>query len=90
MIYDFDRGQRPTGPQGPIPDHHRVSAIQTVNDGGIYGSTGTISLGITRQMKNNNKLEASLFYEKSLAAVGREKVDMQLFGIRAGYWFNLR
>ena len=25
-----------------------------------------------------------------LAAVGREKVDMQLFGIRAGYWFNLR
>ena len=90
MTYDFDRGQRPMGPMGPIPDHHRVSAIQTVNEGGLFGSTGTVSLGITRQMKNNNKIEASLFYEKSLAAVGREKVDMQLFGIRAGYWFNLR
>jgi hypothetical protein len=88
--YDFDRGQRPLGPQGPMQDHHRVSAIQTVNNQGIYGSTGTISLGITRQLKNNNKIEASLFYEKSLAAVGREQVDMQLFGIRTGYWFNLR
>lgn len=94
LTYDFDRAFDPNqgfGPgPGPNPNHHHVNSIQRVNDQQYYGNTGTVSLGITRLIKNKNKLEASVFYEKSIGDIGQEKLGMQLFGLRAAYWFNLR
>lgn len=82
--YDFDRGIYPG------PDHHRVTSVKETANNGFYGGTGTLSAGITRQIKNKSKLEASVFYEKSFAGVGQEKLGLQLFGLRAAYWFNIR
>ena len=92
LSYDFDRAFDPNqgfGP-GPNPNHHHVNSIQRVNDQKFYGNTSTISLGITRLVKNKNKLEAAVFYEKSIGDIGQEKLGMQLFGLRTAYWFNLR
>ena len=92
--YDFDRGpgpnQMPSPNPGYNPDHHHVNSIAQTIDRDYYGSTGTVSLGLTRLIKDKNKLEASLFYEKSIGTVGQEQLAMQLFGLRTAYWFNLR
>ncbi len=92
--YDFDRGPGAhpilgLGPN-PNPDHHHVTSVQKYSDRYYYGGTGTGSVGITKLMNNNNKIEASLFYEKSLANVSQENLGMQLFGLRTAFWFNLR
>ncbi len=88
--YDFNNkgNYYPNGSSGSSP--HLVDSYKQYDDRYFYGNTSSISLGLTRQMKEKNKLEASVFYEKSLSAVGNEKSGMQLFGLRTAYWFNLR
>ena len=89
--YDFDCGLHPIGGPNPDPDHHRVNSIQKINDRMYYRGTATASVGWTKLVKkNNNKEEASLFYEKRLGTVGQEKLGMQLFGLRTAFWFNPR
>jgi hypothetical protein len=66
--------------------------VTTHDDGFRYfGMTTGAAVGLISKLKNpKNKVEMSLFYERSLGTVGQEYLNMQLAGIRAAYWFKLK
>lgn len=67
-----------------------ISTMEQIDEKIFYGSTLTASVGITRELRDNKKLEASLFFENSLGTMGAEKVGIKLFGIKAAYWFKVK
>lgn len=67
-----------------------ITTMEQIDEKIFYGSTLTASVGITRALRDNKKLEASLFFERSLGNMGAEKVGIKLFGIRAAYWFKVK
>lgn len=67
-----------------------INTIEQVDDNKFYGNTISASAGVTRALRENRKLEASLFFEHSLGTVGTEKAKMNMVGVKTAYWFNVR
>ncbi|NOT76881.1 MAG: hypothetical protein HOP08_18305 [Cyclobacteriaceae bacterium] len=88
--YEFNNMSGNSYPPPYYSTNHQVTSILQVKDNFFYGNTTSVSLGLTHQIRNKDKIEGSLFYESSLAPVGHERLSMSLFGIRTAYWFRLR
>ena len=71
-------------------DDLTITMVEQTDEMAYYASTLSLSAGITRQLKNNRKLEISLYGERSLAAKISEANDMTFFGLKTAYWLKLR
>jgi hypothetical protein len=75
----------------PGQDLIQVTALNHNDKARYFGTTAGVSVGVISKTKNpNNRVELSLFYEKSLGTVAQERLDLQLAGIRAAYWFKVK
>jgi hypothetical protein len=77
------------GPYTGRGDDSSISKIQRNEVMNYYTSTAKLSIGIQHLVKERQKLEGSLFYERSLQEIHRHN-SMQLYGISLSYWYNLR
>ncbi len=59
-------------------------------DPALYFGSANLSLGLSSNLKNGKRLEANVFYKKSLSQLGREESDAGFLGIRTSYMFSVR
>jgi hypothetical protein len=58
--------------------------------GKFYGGTVGLSAGLMRTTGKRNKIESSLFFERSIGGVGPDKLQMSLLGLRLAYWYSVK
>lgn len=70
-------------------DTRTISQLQRTTGSRFYGGTGSLTVGLTRNVFAKNKLDIGFFYERSLGGVGVEKNDLQLIGLRTAFWWKV-
>jgi hypothetical protein len=87
-IYSYsDKG----GGYGPPTDPAPTITKTVDKDGGLWsGTTVGISAGFQKLYNNKHKIEASLFAEQGIQKMKPQQIGMQLFGLKAAYWFRVK
>jgi hypothetical protein len=76
---------------GDKDDKPTISQSEKVELRKYYGGTLSASVGMMRKInKNNNRLELSAFYERSVGKLSVDNSQLQLAGIRSAYWFKVK
>jgi len=70
-------------------DTRTISQLQRMAGSRFYGGTGSLTVGLTRNVFAKNKLDIGFFYERSLGTVGIEKNNLQLIGLRTAFWWKV-
>ena len=77
--YEFDTNQTAT-----------VNSTLRDNQVRTYNGTANLSLGFSKELKNQKTVETSLFYRYGLGKVGLEQVIPNFVGIRGAYLFTIK
>jgi len=86
-VYSYSDKGGGYGTPGSVP-----TITKTVDkDGGLWsGTTIGLSAGFQKLYNKKHKIEGSLFVERGLAKMKPQEIGMQLFGVKASYWFRIK
>ncbi len=85
--YDYDAGVA----IGDEDDFRaNLTAVKREDDPKLYAGAFNLQLGVESKIKKNTYVQAAVFYQKGLDAMGAEEREIEMFGIRSSLFFKVK